>query len=208
MGQDEQQILQMLSDDLISAEEASKLLKALKTKTPAPSAYNADCTHDEALEGEIITPLSTSPPPELGRYRRLWLIPLLVAVGSILLSGIGLFFLYQAENTAFLGFLCLWPIFIAALFAAGILVLAQRSAWLYLNVEEQSGTRIRLAFPLPLGLVNWAVRIARPFVPGDQRTHLETAASLANVMGNSPDRAPIFIDVDAGRGAKVQIYIG
>ncbi len=197
----------MLSDDLISAEEAGKLLEALKATTPAPREYDAGDTHDEALEGEIITPLSTSPPPELGRYRRLWLVPLLIAVGSFLMSGMGLFLLYQAENPAFLGFLCLWPIFIAALFAAGILVLAQRSPWLYLNVEEGSGTRIRLAFPLPLGLVNWAVRIARQFVPGDQRLHLETAASLSNVMANIPDRAPIFFDVDAGRGVTQQIYI-
>ncbi len=198
----------MLSDDLISAEEAGKLLEALKTTTPAPPAYDAGDTHDEALEGEIITPLSANSPPELGRYRRLWLVPLLIAVGSFLMSGMGLFLLYQAENPAFLGFLCLWPIFIAALFAAGILVLAQRSTWLYLNVEEHSGTRIRLAFPLPLSLVDWAVRIARAFVPGDQLMHLETAASLANVMGNNPDRAPIFLDIDDGNGAKVQIYIG
>jgi len=208
MGQAEQQILQMLSDDVISAEEAGKLLNALKSKTMSPTAYNADESQDEAIEGEIVTPLSTAPPPELRRYRRLWLIPLLAAVGLILLSGIGLFFLYQAENPAFLGFLCLWPILVASMFAAVTLALAQRSTWLYLNVEDQSGTRIRLAFPLPLRVANWAVRIARPFVPGDQRAHLEMAASMASAIGISPDFEPIFIDLDDGRGDKVQIYIG
>ena len=208
MGQAEQQILQMLSEGVISAEEAGKLLEALKTPAPEPSFYDVNPTQDEVLEGEIITPLSTTPPPELSRYRRFWLIPFLIAVGSILLSGMGLFLLYQAENPAFLGFLCLWPIFNAALLAAVLLILAQRSTWLYLNVEEQSGTRIRLAFPLPLSLVNWVVRIVRPLVPSGWIMHLETAASLANMMQDGPGREPIFIDVGDESGDKIQIYIG
>lgn len=208
MGQAEQQILQMLSDGVISAEEAGKLLEALKPEAPDPTIFDVESSFAEALEGEIITPLSTEPPPELSRYRRFWLIPFLIAIGSILLSGMGLFLLYQSENPAFLGFFFLWPIFLAALLSAGVLILAQRSTWLYVNVEEQSGARIRFAFPLPLSLVNWAVRIARSFLPADQFMHLETAASLANVMQNSPDREPIYINVDDNSGDRVQIYIG
>ncbi|GMQ79479.1 MAG: hypothetical protein BMS9Abin02_2076 [Anaerolineae bacterium] len=208
MGQAEQQILQMLSDGIISAEEAGNLLEALKSQGTDPIIIDANAPPGETLEGEIITPLSTQPPPELSRYRRFWLIPFLIAIGSILLSGLGLFLLYQSVNPAYLGFICLWAIFLGALFSAAVLVLAQRSTWLYLNVEERNGVKIRVAFPLPLSLVKWAVRVARPFVPTEQFMHLQMAASLVDMMQRSPDREPIAIDVDDGNGDRVQIYIG
>jgi len=208
VGQAEQQILQMLSDRIISAEEAGKLLEALKSQETDPIIVNADTPHKDALEGEIITPLSTQPPPELSRYRRFWLIPFLIAISSLLLSGVGLFLLYQSENPAFLGFFCLWAIFIGALFSAAILILAQRSTWLYLNVEEEYSTKIRLALPLPLSLVKWAVRMARPFVPAEQFNHLQNAAFLVDMMQSSPHREPIAINVDDENGDRVQIYIG
>ncbi len=208
VGQAEQQILQMLSDGIISAEEAGKLLEALKSQGADPIIIDDDAPHGDALEGEIITPLSTQPPPELSRYRRFWLIPFLIAIGSILLSGMGLYLLYQSVNPAFLGFFCLWAILLGAFFSAVVLILAQRSTWLYLNVEEQNGVKIRVAFPLPLSLVKWAVRMARPFVPADQFMHLQMAASLVDMMQSSPDREPIAINVDDENGDRVQIYIG
>lgn len=208
MGQAEQQILQMLSDGIISADEARNLLEALKSQRTDPIIIDADTTSEDVLEGDIITPRSTEPPPELSRYRRFWLIPFLIAVGSILLSGMGLFLLYQSVNPAFLGFFCLWPIFIGALLSAAVLILAQRSTWLYLNIEERNGVKIRAAFPLPLSFVKWAVRIARPFVPAEQFMYLQLAASLVDMMQSSPDRDPIAINVDDGNGDRVQIYIG
>jgi hypothetical protein len=208
VGQAEQQILQMLSDGIISAEEAGRLLEALKSQGVDPIIIDADAQHGDALEGEIITPVSTQPPPELSRYRRFWLIPFLIAISSILLSGMGLFLLYQSVNPAFLGFFCLWAIFLGAFCSAVVLILAQRSTWLYLNVEEQNGVKIRVALPLPLSLVKWAVRMARPFVPAEQFNYLQMAASLVNMMQSSPDREPIAIDVDDENGDRVQIYIG
>lgn len=208
MGQAEQQILQMLSDGIISAEEARNLLEALDSENAQPPPYPDGADQSDALEGEVITPYSSGPPPELGRYRRFWLIPFLLAVGTVLLSGLGIYLLLNSENPAILGFFCFGGIFFAGLLAALILLLAQRSTWLYLNIEERGGSRIRFALPLPLSFFNWVVRLARPFVPHDQFMLLQTAGSMVNIMQNDPNREPIEIDVDDESGNKVQIYIG
>ena len=154
MGEAEQQILKMLSDGVISAEEASVLLRSMKGPEEGQpyhrEEYRSD--NDEVLEGEIITPGSRQPPPELLEIRRYYYIAAVIAFGSLILSAAGLYLLYQAENPAYLGFLCLWSMFLAALFVFVALLMSKRSTWLYLNVEEGNGSRIRFALPLPLGV--------------------------------------------------------
>jgi hypothetical protein len=210
MGESEQQILKMLSDGIITADEASNLLRTMNPNTEGQDAApeGEPFSDQEVLEGEIITPGSRQPPPELLRIRRYWYIPTLIAVGSLVLSGAGLFLLYQSENPAFLGFFCLWGIFLMALLATVLLLMSHRSTWFYLNVEEAGGTRIRFALPLPLGFVDWIVRIARPFMPRGLAPYLDTAATFVKAMRDNPDSEPIMINVDEGTGAKVQIYIG
>jgi hypothetical protein len=205
MGEAERQILQMLEEGIVTAEEASNLLTALK-----PGDTVDTIAGDAVLRHETIADEGPPrPPPNMDRYRRLWLIPLIVAGGSLVLASAGLVLMYQSsENVALLGFLCVWSIFIVALLATAVILLAQRSTWLYLNVEEKDGTRIRFAMPMPLGIVNWGVRMARPFVPKEQRANLEMAAAFATAMKDDPNREPISVDVDDEDGDKVQIYIG
>jgi hypothetical protein len=214
MGESEQQILKMLSDGIITADEASKLLRTMNPNAEeldsAPKGQSeGDPPGDqEVLEGEIITPGSRQPPPELLQIRRYWYIPTFIAAGSFILSGAGLFLLYQSDNPAFLGFFCLWGIFLMALLATLLFLMSYRSTWLYLNVEERGGTHIRFALPLPLGFVDWIVRIVRPFLPRGLAPYLDTAATFVKAMRDNPDSEPIMINVDEGTGEKIQIYIG
>jgi hypothetical protein len=62
--------------------------------------------------------------------------------------------------------------------------------------------------PMPLGLVNWSKKVARPFVPDKQIAHLETANAFVSVMKDDPEATPIVIDVDDEDGDKVQVFIG
>ena len=62
--------------------------------------------------------------------------------------------------------------------------------------------------PMPLGLVDWSVKAARPFVSAKQADHLATASAFVSAMKDDPDASPIIIDVDDDDGDKVQVYIG
>jgi hypothetical protein len=204
MGEAEDRILEMLADGTISADEAQELLSVL-------AADDQDSLgSSEVIESmEVQDAKPHTPPPELSRFRRLWRIPLFVAAGSAVISGAGLILMYQAsEQIALLGFMCIWSIFIIALFTAVILLVTLRSTWLYINIEEQDGSGFALGMPMPLGWINWLVKVARPFVPDKQAAYLETAGTFASVMKDDPEAAPIVIDIDDDDGDKVQVFLG
>ena len=204
MGEAEERILEMLAGGTITAEEAEELLAVL-----------ASVDQSEPVTGDIVGAVEIqdakphSPPPDLSRFRRLWRIPLFIAMGSAIVSGAGLTLMYQSsEQVALLGFMCIWSIFIIALFVAVLLLMGRRSTWFYINVEEKDGHQFTFGMPMPLGLVNWSIKVARPFVPDKQAAHLETANAFVSVMKDDPEAAPIIIDVDDEDGDKVQVYIG
>lgn len=204
MNEAEQRVLQMLEEGLITAEEASNLLAALGPGEKAKLVGGDAVVVQDRAPAE-----PKGPPPELQRYRRMWAIPLFIAVGSLILSGLGLFLMYQsAEDVAALGFLCVWSIFLLALAGTALFLVARRAPWLYVHIEEREGRRINFAIPVPWSLIGWIVRLSRPFVPGEQMVHVETAATIASTMKGNPSADPIIVDVDDEDGDRVQIYIG
>ncbi|HET6443103.1 MAG TPA: hypothetical protein VFI27_00865 [candidate division Zixibacteria bacterium] len=204
MGEAEDRILKMLSEGTITAEEAEELLTAMA------AGDQVETLSGEVIEApEIQDAKPHSPPPDLSRFRRWWRIPLFIAIGSAFVTGAGLVLMYQStEPVALLGFMCIWSIFLIALFTSVILLLGRRSTWFYIKVDEKDGSRFAFGMPMPLGLVNWSIKIARPFVPDKQAAHLETAAAFVSVMKDDPEAYPIFIDVDDEDGDKVQVFIG
>lgn len=204
MGEAEERILEMLAEGTITAEEAEELLAAISADDQVEPLSGAVI---EAPEIQDAKP--HSPPPDLSRFRRWWQIPLFIALGSAIVTGAGLILMYQStEQIALLGFMCIWSIFLIAFFASLLLLLARRSTWFYIKVEEKDGSRFAFGMPMPLGLVNWSIKVASPFVPDKQAAHLETASAFVSVMKDDPEVVPIVIDVDDEDGDKVQIYIG
>lgn len=205
MNEAHDRILKMLEEGRITAEEADELLTAVSPQQRvgqvAGDAIITDLPQEE--------PAGPAEAVDRRRYQSLWRIPFLIAAGSLLLSGLGLAFMYQAnEGVAPLGFLCIWSIFALALLVTLLLLLARRAPWLHLRVEERGGRRLALSLPLPLGLAHWIIGIVRRVVPGEQAAHLETAGEFLSAMRNDPNREPIIIDVDDDDGDKVEIYIG
>jgi len=207
MNEAERQILQMVEDGVITAEEADKLLAALgpdeQVSTVAGEPVITSLPYDEDRPEQPV------PSPEPDRFRGILGIPLLIAAGSLVISGLGLFLLYQsAGDVATLGFLCVWSIFILALLATLLIFLARRAPWVHVRVQEKSGRRIAISLPLPLGIAGWGLGIARRYISEEQAIHLDTAATFIQAMRDSPGKEPIVIDVDDGDGDKVQVYIG
>ncbi len=206
MSDAQDQILKMLEEGKITAEEADKLLTAIGPEQRVGQV--AGETVVRALP-EDSPGAANVRPPDYGRYRGLWRAPFIIAAGSLLLSGVGLAFMYQAEEgVATLGFLCVWSIFLLAFLATILLLLARRAPWLHLRVQEQDGQRFAISLPLPLGLAHWIIGIVRAFVPEKQAGHLETADAFVTAMRDDPNREPIIVDVDDDDGDKVEIYIG
>ena len=206
MSEAQNQILKMLEEGRITAEEADKLLTAI-----GPEQQVGVVAGEAVVTGAVRDEAAAAPaePPDYSRYRGLWRIPFIIAAGSLLLSGLGLAFMYQAdERVAALGFLCIWSIFVLAFVASILLLLARRAPWLHLRVQEQGGRRLAISLPLPLGLAHWILGLARNFVPREQAMHLETADAFVTAMQEDPNREPIIIDVDDDDGDKVEIYIG
>ncbi len=97
------------------------------------------------------------------------------------------------------------------LFILGLLVLVlgwwlQRARWFYLRVREHDGAAFTIALPLPLGLVLWLLRVARPFVP--QLQEMGDVDQLILAMRDElRDGRSFVIDVDEGEGGdQVEIY--
>ena len=203
MGEEESRILEMLSNGTITADEAQELLEALASDEPTTGTA-------DIIEGDVIQEAKPhTPPPDLSRFRRWWGIALFVAAGSAFISGFGLVLMYQDRSSiAFFGFLCVWTIFILALFITVILLITRRTTWFYIDVDDADGTHFTFGMPMPLGWVNWLVGIGRPFVPAEQAGYLDTASAFVAAMKNDPDALPIVIDVDEEDGDKVVIYIG
>jgi hypothetical protein len=204
MGEAEKQILQMLSDGVINAEEADKLLSALGPEDDVTTVAG-DAVLTAGTGSEPDDPL----PPDFQRMRRRWRVPLLIAGGSLLLSTAGLALMYQAStDVALIGFLCVWSIFILALVATFIVLLARRSTWLYVNIDQKEGRRISFGFPVPVRWAGGVVRVARRFVPGDARRQLENADTLLSTFAENQAGDPLIIDIDDEDGDRVQVYLG
>lgn len=206
MSEAQDRILRMLEEGTITADEADKLLTAIGPEQEA-GLVAGDAIVSKTAQPE---PDSTYPEtPDYSRYRGLWRVPFIIATGSLLLSGLGLAFMYQADDrVATLGFLCIWSIFLLAFVATLLLLLARRAPWLHLRVQEQAGRRFAISLPLPLSLAHWILGIVRNFMPKDQAMHLETADAFITAMQEDPNREPIIIDVDDDDGDKVELYIG
>lgn len=76
--------------------------------------------------------------------------------------------------------------------------------WLSVRIREAEGTKINLAFPLPLGLVYWALRIARTFVPQIRDVPLEETVVALEESLRAGD--PFVVDIrDEDSGDHVQV---
>jgi hypothetical protein len=204
MSEAEDQILNMLSEGKITAEEANTLLSALESDRAAGIIAG-----DPVLTSQVVSDADQNIPPDMSRFQRFLRIPLVIAAGSLLLSGLGLALMYQAAGqVALIGLLCIWSIFILALLVTLTIFFARRAAWLHVRIQEKNGRRIAISLPLPLRLANWVLTIARYYVPKEQAVYLQTAAVFVDEMRRNPDQEPIIINIDDDDGDKVQVFIG
>jgi hypothetical protein len=214
MSQDErEQILKMVADGKITAEEALKLMQAL------------DEPPTEENEFVSIVPPPPPPPPEedynpppqpdpeftkkVNRFRRLWLIPL---TAGILLTVLGAWWMYTAMLDSGYGFwfLCAWFPFLLGVLFVTLGAISKTSRWIYVNVEQRPGERPRrivFAFPIPSALLRWGIRNFGHNIPPEHRDKADIAMK-AIFEEEGAFTEPLFVDVHDDDGEHVQVYIG
>jgi len=212
MSNDErEQILKMVADGKINAEEALKLMQALDE---APVEEPLDITPLPAPEPkEEQTPPKPKPDPEftnkINRFRRLWLIPLTV---GLVFTVLGAYWMYSAMLSSGFGFwfLCAWIPFLLGVAVVTLGAISKTSRWLYVNVEQKPGEsprRIVFAFPIPSAMLRWGIRNFGHNIPPEHRDTADIAMK-AIFEEDGAFNEPLYVDVRDEDGEHVQVYIG
>ncbi|HEY5730924.1 MAG TPA: hypothetical protein VIS72_12795 [Anaerolineales bacterium] len=207
-SEERKQILQMVEDGKISAEEAASLMLAL-TDDDEPAEAEVEVIGSDSGFG-----YERSEAPEFdqikARARRFSLIPLWIGVFVTVLSAWGIYSIQQSAGTNFWFYCMIFPLMF------GVLLLAlggggRASRWIYVDVDRRDakpgdGPRhITLGFPMPLGLVAWFFDNFGHSIKGMSRGKVEGIVEMMKATKDSNE--PLMINVDDD-DAHVQVYIG
>jgi hypothetical protein len=201
------QILKMIDDGKITAEEGLKLMQALAQDEEA----EAEIPQLETESGGEAEWQPAPPDPVVERLKRrvrsFYVIPLF---GGTLLTIFAAWLMYQSINNGSMGvaFYCLlFPIFLVGILLLTLGASSQKSSWLYVDIQQKPGEkpgRIMLGFPLDLA--RWLMNTFKGNIPYHER---EKADMVLQVMNETTSKEPIVVQVDEGEdGNKVNVYIG
>ncbi|MBN2472306.1 MAG: hypothetical protein JXN59_16395 [Anaerolineae bacterium] len=207
MNDSNEHILHMLQNGTISAEEAERLLNAVEAAPDLPDAPPVD----ERLPDEPLPrgPLPGGRLPHISDYRTGWRAPFLGAAFMAALSATKLLQLQEKRGP----FSALRRSFHRLLIVAGtvgaLVALWSRDArWLHVKVEQADGKRIEISLPVPVQMVSWLLRTARPYVDAPTANQFDTAIEVIAAMQDEmdrPDGQPIIVDVK-DEDSHVQVY--
>jgi hypothetical protein len=201
----------MVADGRISAEEAAGLMRALDE-----SAEEEASAEPEVIMAESGSDWEGTAAPEIDEVRRrahkfssafLWI--------GILTTIFTAWWMFSIQQNAGLNF---WFYCLGMPLALGILLIAlgagsRSSRWLYVNVDrshskDQDGPKnISLAFPLPLTLTAWFIRVFGNRIRGLKDKNVNEVAKLIVLLKETRDPFVVHVD-DSDDGEKVQVFIG
>lgn len=220
--QEREQVLKMIENGTISAEDGLKLMQTLE-KTPAeadtPTLPPGNSPETDAQAGgspEQEVPHEDSRfefDPRIEQVkstaRKLWQIPLWIGIFITFLSAWGMFSLVQSNHLNF------WFYCLTAPLLLGVLVIvaaagSRYARWLFVDVKQKPGQKpghIFLGFPLPLKLAAWGMRTFGHYIPEMDRPKVSGIAQVIETGLNGDD--PLVVNVDDGDdGEQVRVYIG
>lgn len=205
MSEEKKQILKMVEDGKISAEEAMELLRAVNDDVAADEA--------EVYEAEADTGSAYEPDENLEeiaeRIKAYGNIPLWGGVILVVLSGLWMFGAMQASGFGF-WFYCSWLPFLLGVLAVAAAAGSRKSRWVFVNVRQAPGEtpqHITFGLPLPLRFSAWLMRTFGNWIPDMDAA---TVADLIDSFADGPtDATAVIVDVyDDEDGEHVQIFIG
>ncbi|GAB1470283.1 hypothetical protein MASR2M66_11600 [Chloroflexota bacterium] len=211
-SEERRQILQMVADGKISAEEAAVLMRTLDESAEGDS----ESAEPEVVEFEFASGGERSEAPEIDEVRRrahrfsgafLWI--------GIVMTVFTAWWMFSIQQNSGLNF---WFFCLGMPLTLGILLTAmgagsRSSRWLYVNVDrtrskDADGPRkISLAFPLPLGFAGWFIRTFGSRIDALKNTNVDDVLNAIAMTKNITDPLIVHVD-DADDGERVQVFIG
>ncbi|MDD2922219.1 MAG: hypothetical protein PHQ36_08025 [Anaerolineales bacterium] len=205
-AEERKQILQMVADGKINAEEAANLMRPLDENNAEIEILDAESNSwsDEKTRASEFDQVRK-------RATRFALIPLWVGIVSTVLIAWAMFSIQQNSGLNFWFFCLSMPL------TLGILLIAlgaggQTSRWLYVNVDRSNQNdfprNITIALPLPLGLIGWFLKNFGARIDGLKKTNVDEI--LAAISTTKSVNEPLIINVDESDegGERVQVFIG
>jgi hypothetical protein len=210
-SKERQQILKMVEEGKISADEAMQLMKALDESSVELEIIEAEPGSSSGPEAESDSKKPNAPEFEevARRARRLWQIPLWIGVLITISSAYWMYTLVNTSNYGFWFYFAWLPLLLGILMIA-LFASSRTSRWLYVNVQQVEGEwprDITLGFPLPLGLASWFLRNFGNNMEGLRQANVDEIIEIMS-KGISA-KEPLIVNVDeAEHGERVQVYIG
>lgn len=208
-------ILNKVKSGEITSEEAAQLLQQLDERQSAAAGLEATASaQPESASSLASAPLQSAggfetPPevdelPDLGWWKKAWLIPLGVGTVILVLAAIMMGWSYSAKN--FFWFYCSWLPMVLGLLVLFLGWWSQQARWVHIRVKEAGDKRVTISVPLPFGLAGWLLRIFGRFIPSkmDPRV-LENLPEMLDAIAK--EKGPTTIEVDEKDGSRVRVYI-
>jgi len=208
-----QQILKMIEDGKITAEEGLTLMQALGDEPEDENAL-------ELSAGDEIPSFITEPGGEaegekktdpefdrkVNRFRSLWTIPLWIGVAITVAGAYLMYASLQASGFGF-WFYCAWLPFLLGVLVVAVAFSSRTSRWIYVNVKQKPGeTPQRIVIAFPLSLVSWLMMFAKGKMPEHERGVMDEV--MGAVFNSTKSTEPLMVDVEEEDGEHVQVYIG
>jgi hypothetical protein len=198
-----EQILKMIEDGKITAEEGLKLIQALETgDEPEPGGVP---------EAEIPPQSPPSVDPVVERMKRrvrsLYFIPLGIGVLLTVLFSWLMYLSIQASQMGFVFYCVLFPALMLGILLIALGASTRSSRWIYVDVRQKPGEKpghIMIGFPLDLA--SGLMHVFGGAVPGKEREKFDL---VMNAVTDTTRDEPLVVQVDEGEnGDRVQVYIG
>ncbi len=208
-AEEKKQILKLVEDGKISAEEALKLMRAVESSSAENDSTALPVPAFEDIEPGLEMPGSKEFEEISHKARNLWQIVLWIGISVVVLSA---YWLYTLVNTSNYGF---WFYFAMLPLLLGVLLLAlftgiRTSHWIFVNVEQPQNEwphNITFGLPLPLGLASWFLRNFGYTIEGLNQAVVDDI--LKFLSDGFSTKEPLIVNVDEGSGGeRVQVYIG
>ncbi len=213
-SEERKQILKMVEDGKITADQALALIRELEEDSAGAESDAPETGAASSSGSDAGGPSIGNTAPELERTaaqaRRLWQIPLWIGVAITVLSAIGMYYAMRSGGYNF-WFYCLWTPFLLGVVVMALAGWSRSAHWLFVNVDrsrsDDGPKRIFLGFPLPLGLAGWFLRVFGNRIEGLKNTNVDDVVEAISAAKSIQE--PLIVNVDEGdEGERVQVYIG
>jgi hypothetical protein len=200
------EILEMIQQGRISAQEGLKLIEALEESWDDIEIMEEETS---SASEEILPAESGEHTEDFNRWRAWWIIPFWIGIGITVLGSALMYWGWSVDGPG-VGFILAW---IPFLIGIAILILGWNSRtgpWIHIRIRQKPGEtpqRIAISLPLPMRFFAWSIKTFGQYVKGLDATGLDEV--ILALRDRTPGEPPLSINVsDDAEGEQVNIYFG